>query len=108
LFNGTHYKFLIFYHFLSSILYEEKFNNKETDKSNVVLKAIEIIKKEISEVLKIFFLIIRKPAEKIVFIPLLPFGMLWQHFPKTSTLSFSQRLSIRCKPIGVRFNQLIM
>jgi len=44
---------MIFYHFLSSLLYEEKFNSTETDKANAAAKAIDIMKKKLNEVLSL-------------------------------------------------------
>ena len=44
---------MIFYHFLSSLLYEEKFNGEETDKLNVVSTSIEFMKQKLNEVLSL-------------------------------------------------------
>ncbi|MGN6213074.1 AraC family transcriptional regulator [Parafilimonas sp.] len=42
---------MIFYHFLSSLLYEEKFNGTQTNKLNAVSTAIELMKQRLGEVL---------------------------------------------------------
>jgi AraC-like DNA-binding protein len=42
---------MIFYHFLSSLLYEEKFNGTQTNKLNAVSTAIELMKQRLVEVL---------------------------------------------------------
>lgn len=42
---------MIFYHFLSSLLYDEKFNGLEADKKNSVTNVIEAMKKKLDEVL---------------------------------------------------------
>ena len=42
---------MIFYHFLSSLLYEEKFNGEETSQFNVVSASIDFMKKKLNDVL---------------------------------------------------------
>lgn len=44
---------MIFYHFLSSLLYEEKFNNTEKGTENTTSKAIDVMKKELGGVLSL-------------------------------------------------------
>ncbi len=44
---------MIFYHFISSLLYEEKFNGSETDKRNNVSAAIDLMKRKLNEVLSL-------------------------------------------------------
>lgn len=44
---------MIFYHFLSSLLYEEKFNSAETSRMNAVSMAIDLMKKRLNEVLSL-------------------------------------------------------
>jgi len=44
---------MIFYHFLSSLLYEEKFNGTETHKLNAVSTAIGLMKQRLGEVLSL-------------------------------------------------------
>lgn len=44
---------MIFYHFLSSLLYEEKFNGTQTNKLNAVSTAIELMKQRLGEVLSL-------------------------------------------------------
>jgi len=44
---------MIFYHFLSSLLYEDKFNSAESGKSNVVSAAIKLMKKRLNETLSL-------------------------------------------------------
>src|SRR4029079_6006619 len=44
---------MIFYHFLSSLLYEEKFNGVETNKLNTVSNSIELMKQKLNEVLSL-------------------------------------------------------
>jgi AraC-like DNA-binding protein len=44
---------MIFYHFLSSLLYEEKFNGEAISKLNVVSTAIEFMKQKLNEVLSL-------------------------------------------------------
>ncbi|MBA2249447.1 MAG: AraC family transcriptional regulator [Chitinophagaceae bacterium] len=44
---------MIFYHFLSSLLYEEKFNNAETGTENTISKAVDVMKKKLGGVLSL-------------------------------------------------------
>ena len=44
---------MIFYHFLSSLLYEERFNGTETGKEDTISTAIEVMKNKLNEVLSL-------------------------------------------------------